>query len=81
MEWRKNITVRIIRGQWIIANDFIYEGRFYKNKPSGQGFFTKNGKKCSGKFRQINLRKENPNEAIYKRKLDSDQSQIILNWE
>ena len=65
----------------MIADNFTFQGKFYKNKPSGQGTFKKNGISCSGKFRQINLRKENPNQAIYQRKMDSDHRQIILKWE
>ena len=65
----------------MIADNFTFKGKFYKNKPNGQGMFIKNGIKCSGKFRQINLRKENPNQTIYQRKIHSDQRQIVLKWE
>ena len=65
----------------MIAEEFSFHGEFYKNKPSGQGVFRKNGILSEGKFRQVNLRKENPNEAIYKKQVDSDQRQIILQWE
>ena len=73
--------VGFIRGEWMIADKFSFHGEFYKNKPSGFGHFVKNGISSEGKFRQVNLRKENPNEAIYKKKVDSDQRQIILQWE
>ena len=73
--------VGLTRGKWSVTEDFYFEGKFYKNKPNGQGRFMKNGILSRGKFRQINLRKENPNEAIYQRQVDTDQRQIILQWD
>ena len=71
---------QFLKGEWEIADDFKFEGKFYKNRPNGKGMFLKGGVSLEGEYKQVQIRLENPNEVIYKKEAGQDHRETFLLW-